>query len=345
MNATATSSSSAFSTSANSGEKKAKSVAEEGALQIISKKLGTDVAEMVRSYINTPPNSAFKVTCNGASGDCWANAPENFMLKEEKVQLLNRLVELAKEGNLTREMFFMADPNPDLTGQQGGRGGPTLAFDLAMRKKYHADYTATDAVIEQSESFLRGEKGKAETDHTVAVFNGKGENGRNGAPMIKTLLSHSDAAHGIRCSMKWAIVDSVQYYHMATIEKIENGKVYLYQPNVVEPSRSQGNAPGPTLTYEGNGIQSMPIDEFQKCVRVAFVSSMVQKQYPNIKRVEDPAYAQAARGELPASEYIDNNNTKIVKPFFPPDLYQQPEDDYAKRISKIIEATKTLTPV
>jgi hypothetical protein len=281
---------------------------------VINDKCGADVAQMVVNYLSTVSDQQIvRTTSNAGSDACWVNAAEYEMLKHNKPALQRLIQNLISEGYLTREMFFEKEPTPDASYGLPSRSGVSLALDRALQKKYGADSGngATDDQIKQFESDLRGES-------VSIVFNGRGLNGANGSAGIKTLLDNPSLAKGVRCSLRWADMGSQHFYHMITIREIKDGRVYFFQPN------SASNVPGPDRIIHENGLESMTIKDFEKALRVAYVPQHVIDQRRNIKEVSDPAYALAARGELPAQEYMMRDGEMIVRPMW--SAFNMPKD-------------------
>ena len=286
---------------------------------------GPEAAAAVNKYLSIKnEDQIVKTAHNAGSSDCWINAAEYQLLKNDKAKLAEMFAKLAEEGYLTRQMFTLADPNADTSYGLGSRSGASLAFDLALQKKYKATSGATDEVIRQFESDLRGE-------NVLVVFNGRGENGLNGASSIKTILQSDSLASGMRFSVRWAEQGGQHFYHMVSVQEVKDGRVYFYQPNPVK------DIPGPNRQFHRPGLESMSISDFEKIVRVAYVPDSVVAQRKNIKQVEDPAYAQAQRGELHQSEYITVGNETIIKPFINTDILKNISFGLADEISDSIK--------
>jgi hypothetical protein len=303
------------------------------AISRIAQICGPDAATAVNKYLKiNNEDQIVKTAHNAGSSDCWINAAEYQLLKSDKGKLAELFLKLAEEGHLTKEMFTQGDPNSDTSYGLGSRSGASLALDLALQKKYRATAGATDEIITQFESDLRGE-------NVIAVFNGRGENGLNGSSSIKTILQSSNLASGMRFSVRWADQGGQHFYHMVSVQEIKDGRVYFYQPNPVK------DIPGPNRQFHRPGLESMSISDFEKIIRVAYVPESVVAQRKNIKEVPDPAYAQAQRGELDTSEYIKVGVDTIIKPFINSDVLKKMSfggvaDEISDSIKKIASVGK-----
>jgi hypothetical protein len=268
---------------------------------------------MVRDYFAHNAKSAYEITHNADSADCWINARERDLLAHDKDKLARALESLIKDGFLSKDMLAQADPYADgaqaVAGKTlGARSGLSLAFDLAVGKKFNATFSANDFQVEAFESWIRGSQ-------TVAVFNGFSEfDKHNGSPSVQKLLSDPRAASGVSCSLRWLdTADSKHTYHVVSIDKIardEHGdmRVYFYQ------SVSIPGIAGPDRKWEGQGgLESMTVKEFEERLRVMWVPDSTA-QALSIHRVVDPAYFRAqphaARAETEA-QYRDGNNHDV----------------------------------
>lgn len=262
-------------------------------VQTASEKLGDDVAKELQRYFATERGDAYKVTGNGGSGSCWVNAPEDWYLKNNKAQLARFIESLIRDGSMTADDFRRPDERAD--AQLGKRFGTSLALDRACEKTMNCPFGATDFVIERFESKIRGEK-------TISVFNGIASDGKDHSGDLQKIIDKPADAKGLRCSVIWLTgpVDPVTgaaspVCHQITIEKIENGRVYFYQPVSIEGIK------GPDRRWEkemGEGLESMTIDQFKHVARSIFVPESVRKDL-GIHRSIDPAYYTSTDTETP----------------------------------------------